>query len=141
MRIASAAYVFQLYVANVTVAIGPSMQPTLNDRGDILITEAITPRLGRLRKGDIVVATKPTNAHVSILKRIRAMPGDSVAVDGLRSMVVPDGHVWLQGDNGPQSTDSRHYGPVPMSLIRAKAWVRVWPPCEVTLLSSDTSQK
>ena len=35
-------------------------------------------------------------------------------------IVVPKGHVWLSGDNLSASIDSRHYGPVPLGLIRGK---------------------
>jgi hypothetical protein len=38
---------------------------------------------------------------------------------------VPKGHVWLQGDNAYNSTDSRHYGPVPYALIQGKVFYRV----------------
>ena len=41
------------------------------------------------------------------------------------SMQVPKGHVWLQGDNAYNSTDSRHYGPVPYALIQGKVFYRV----------------
>ena len=39
--------------------------------------------------------------------------------------VVPRGHVWLQGDNLPNSTDSRAYGPIPAGLIIARVIARV----------------
>ena len=35
-----------------------------------------------------------------------------------RTVRIPQGHVWLQGDNFSNSTDSRHYGPVPYALLR-----------------------
>lgn len=46
--------------------------------------------------------------------------------DGLQ---VPPGHVWLQGDNTLNSTDSRHYGPVPYALIKGRAILKVRHTC------------
>lgn len=38
---------------------------------------------------------------------------------------VPQGHVWLEGDNASNSTDSRAYGPVPLAMVRGKVLFKV----------------
>lgn len=47
---------------------------------------------------------------------------------------MPAGHVWLQGDNTLNSTDSRHYGPVPYALVNGKAFLKV---CDKVVLTSN----
>jgi signal peptidase I len=41
--------------------------------------------------------------------------------------VVPDGHLWVEGDNPRNSNDSRNYGPIPASLIVGRVLCRIWP--------------
>lgn len=101
------------------------MLPTFADRGDRLLCEHITPRLGTLARGDLVIAAKPTRPYSRrdvILKRVTAVAGDKV--DG---WTVPLGHVWLRGDNESQSVDSRDYGPVPVAIVHSVIVARVWP--------------
>lgn len=50
------------------------------------------------------------------------------------TVLVPRGHVWLEGDNVENSSDSRHYGPIPQGLIKSRAICRLWPPSEIRLL-------
>jgi signal peptidase I len=40
---------------------------------------------------------------------------------------IPDGYIWLEGDNALNSSDSRHYGPVPASLVVGRVVARIWP--------------
>ena len=40
---------------------------------------------------------------------------------------VPQHHVWLQGDNTRNSTDSREYGPLPMAMVIGRICYRMWP--------------
>ncbi|CAG8696413.1 1679_t:CDS:2, partial [Ambispora leptoticha] len=107
---------------------GPSMLPTFNEIGDVVAQEHISPRLGLLEIGDVVVCVSPTTPGRSVCKRILGMPGDYICVDpterNRRYLTVPRGHVWLQGDNMSNSTDSRSYGPVPYALIRGRVFAK-----------------
>lgn len=122
------------YICSPTLVYGPSMLPTLNLTGDVLLTEHITSRLGRLGLGDVVLVRSPENPRKTVTKRILGMEGDAVTFlvdpknsDRCHTLVVPKGHVWIQGDNMYASNDSRHFGPVPYGLIQGKVLCRVWP--------------
>jgi signal peptidase I len=45
--------------------------------------------------------------------------------------VVPEGTVWVMGDNRSNSEDSRWIGPVDQDLIVGRAFVTVWPPSRI----------
>lgn len=57
---------------------GSSMLPTLNLTGDVLLTEHISPLLGKVGPGDVVVVRSPENPRKKITKRILGMEGDLV---------------------------------------------------------------
>lgn len=41
--------------------------------------------------------------------------------------VVPEGHLWLMGDNRTNSLDSRYYGAIPTSSVIGRAFCTYWP--------------
>ena len=42
-------------------------------------------------------------------------------------LVIPDGHVYVMGDNRPESHDSRNLGPVAFDELVGRAFVVFWP--------------
>ncbi|XP_049277706.1 mitochondrial inner membrane protease subunit 1 [Anopheles funestus] len=48
-------------------------------------------------------------------------------------VTVPRGHLWIEGDNVQNSSDSRNYGPVPIGLVKSRAVCRLWPLSEFKL--------
>ncbi|KAJ3307633.1 hypothetical protein HDU76_004475 [Blyttiomyces sp. JEL0837] len=99
--------------------------------GDLVLLEFISWRWFRkLELGDVVVAISPLDPHRIVCKRVLGLPGDVVMVDPTEKndvIKIPPGHVWLQGDNMTNSTDSRAYGPVPMGLLRGKVFCKLFP--------------
>ncbi|XP_073221039.1 mitochondrial ATP-independent inner membrane protease subunit 1a isoform X2 [Cicer arietinum] len=118
------------YLCSPTHVYGPSMLPTLNIAGDVVLVEHLSPLLGNVGYGDLVLVRSPLNPNRNLTKRIVAMEGDTVTYfdplhsDSDRIAVVPKGHVWIQGDNVYASRDSRHFGPVPLGLIKGKVFFR-----------------
>eukprot|EP00514_Thraustochytrium_sp_LLF1b_P003205 CAMPEP_0184512354 /NCGR_PEP_ID=MMETSP0198_2-20121128/2832_1 /TAXON_ID=1112570 /ORGANISM="Thraustochytrium sp., Strain LLF1b" /LENGTH=136 /DNA_ID=CAMNT_0026902365 /DNA_START=84 /DNA_END=493 /DNA_ORIENTATION=+ len=125
-KFGSLLYVVNTYVFEVTMCVGPSMLPTFSTAGDIVLVERISPMADLIKNDDIVIAVSPTNPRQTVCKRVKGMAGDTVKLarryshSRERSQVVPDGCVWLEGDNPRNSTDSRSYGAVP-SAAAARA--------------------
>ncbi|XP_006818456.1 mitochondrial inner membrane protease subunit 1-like [Saccoglossus kowalevskii] len=135
------------YVADFVFCFGPSMQPTILSK-DVVFTEHLSTRFQWIQKGDIVIAKSPTNHEEFVCKRVIAMAGDEVCRDPTAWRksyeYVPLGHVWLEGDNTVNSTDSRKYGPVPYALLRGKVFFKIWPLNDLGFLKScpqDISKK
>ncbi len=104
---------------------GQSMADTLKDGRRLLVSRAYW-LLGDLKKGDIVVIRHEEEDEV-LIKRIVGMPGDRVdwveaPTDAPLSKEyrVPEGMLYVVGDNWPVSQDSREFGPIPRDEIIGK---------------------
>jgi signal peptidase I len=49
------------------------------------------------------------------------------ALIGVSKWVVPAGQIFLMGDHRSNSADSREFGPVDISRVIGRAWLRYWP--------------
>jgi mitochondrial inner membrane protease subunit 1 len=118
------------------------MLPTLHERGDVVVVDRVSHTLGLrpVRRGDIVIADNPltTGLRDRVCKRVVAVAGDVVTPRGWGArVVVPAGHVWVEGDNGCNSVDSRYYGPVASELLQGRVVARVWPPWGAAVLTGE----
>jgi len=77
------------------------------------------------------VATSPSNPTKSVCKRVTAIGGDTIVTSTAGEpptyAQIPQGYIWIEGDNKHQSYDSREYGPIPIQLVQGKAIMRIWP--------------
>ena len=133
---------------------GPSMIPTLQDGDRLIVVNATL--CGDYHAGDIVIARKQSFSGEPIVKRVIATEGQTVDidfdlgrvyVDGVElqedyindltyleegtefPLTVPEGAVFLMGDNRNHSNDSRddRLGPVDERMIIGKAVFVVFP--------------
>ena len=148
-----------LYIVFSVVRIdGDSMEPTLLDQDRVLVTKGYA----HPARGDIVAVTDPGRS-TGYVKRVVALPGDSVEyhgdvayVNGAPSDVAPDAiiaqdvplsdaftvperHLVLLGDNRPVSLDSRYTGPVPVPAVQGKVVAIILPPARFRLIDGQSA--
>lgn len=106
-------------------AAGSSMEPTIPTSGALLIVEKVTPwlrgwsffdKFTSYKRGSVVLLIGPCGNEL-VCKRIIGIPGDILLVERKQEgsghqqvnlpssdvVLVPPGHIWVQGDNGSRS--------------------------------------
>ncbi len=151
-------FAFYLLLNTLTARIrvyGYSMVPTFRG-GEWVLVNRLAYRFGRMpQRGDIVVFHPNNGSQEDYIKRVIGLPGDEILIQNgtifinnrpLRESYVterprysgywrvPEGHVFVLGDNRNHSTDSHTLGPVPMDRIIGRAVLIYWPPQRMRLL-------
>lgn len=147
--------VIYLFILQPNQVKGASMFPTLTEK-DYIFTSKITYKFRDMKRGDIVVFRSLSNPDIEFIKRIIGLAGDKVMVldgkvfvndieltenyipastplahngylkNGI-SIIVPENHIFVMGDNRDVSSDSRSFGPVPISNLIGQVFYRYFP--------------
>jgi signal peptidase I len=145
------------FVAQAFYIPSESMTPTLTENDRILVNK-LCYRVGAPKRHEVVVFRAPREAvepdadgeEKDFVKRIVGLPGDGVEIHGghvyingtedrepyghespqydLAPFTVPDGKLFVMGDNRNHSNDSHRWGALDKERLIGRAMVIFWPP-------------
>lgn len=139
---------------------GASMEDNFHD-GDYLLIDEISYRFDEPKRGDVIVFRYPENPSQFFIKRIIALPGETIEIKndqvtiynsetpggfllnedylsssqetiGNLSENLDNNEYYVLGDNRLQSSDSRRWGALEKRFITGKAFLRLWPFTRIT---------
>jgi signal peptidase I len=134
-----------------------SMQPTLHE-GELLVVSKLSYLFGEPHRGDVIVFHHNSQPPEDYIKRVIGLPGDTVTVQNGQvainqqvidepyiasppeyqgTWVVPDGMLFVLGDNRNRSSDSHVWGYVPVDEVVGRAVLIYWPLDRIRILSHD----
>ena len=144
------ALLIRTFIVELYIVDGPSMRPTLQHEERLVVNKFIY-KIRNPEKGEILIFKYPRDTSRDFIKRVIATGGDTIEIKEGRVYVndqmlkedyilektrteypkvtIPEGTVFVMGDNRNNSDDSRFadVGFVPLDLIKGKAVVVFWP--------------
>jgi len=142
------AILINLFLAQATRVYGSSMEPNLHT-DQRLVVEKVSYRFHDPQRGDVVVIRMPERGPELLIKRIIALPGETIEIRNGQVLIngnaidepyltqptrgsygpttISEGYVFVMGDNRGASNDSRVFGPVELEQVVGRAWVSYWP--------------
>ena len=159
----------RIFVAKPFIVSGTSMFPTF-DTWHYLIVDQITYRLKDPKRGDVIVFRYPRNPSRFFIKRIIALPGETIKLDGTSVLIKnkenPKGFLldesylseknkkvdhmsvtlgsteyFVMGDNRKASADSRFWGPLERDKMIGRAFIRLFPFKKLDLFPGAIAEK
>ncbi len=158
----------RLFIAQPFIVSGASMDPTF-DTGQYLIVDEVSYRFEKPKRGDIIIFRYPLDPSKFFIKRIVGLPGETVNIKSEAVVIVRAGaaasfqldepyvvnegngintevtlsqsEYFVMGDNRPESSDSRIWGPLPKENIIGRAIIRLLPLSQAEIFPGVSSQK
>ena len=136
------------FVFQNTQVQGESMMPNFVN-GEQVFVEKLSYLFSEPERGDVIIC-RYGDTSSPVIKRVIALPGETIRITGgkvfindqeldeshywsgtmfsdMSSVTVPEGNVFVMGDNRNASLDSRQEGPVPYYRIIGKAHFIIYP--------------
>ena len=155
----------RFFIAEPYIVNGASMSPTF-ESADYLIVDKVSYKLGEPERGDVVIFRFPGDTSKFFIKRIIALPHETVRVrkgevfitnsespEGFKieeeyiknhsfeslERSLSDDEYFVMGDNRSASSDSRSWGVLSRDLITGKAFIRLLPVTKAGLYPGEAN--
>lgn len=147
------AFIIRVFIMQPFLVQGASMEPTLTN-SEYLIVEKVAYKFRQPERGEIVVFRAPVNWTENYIKRVIALPGETIKIEDskifINNKVLEESYIessgvsfdnpdysleltlgedeyFVIGDNRNHSSDSRSWGPLPRQNIIGRAFIAIFP--------------
>lgn len=147
------AFIIRVFIMQPFLVQGASMEPTLAN-SEYLIVEKVAYKFRQPERGEIIVFRAPVNWTENYIKRVIALPGETIRIEDnkiyINNKVLEESYIdadgvsfdnpdysleltlgedeyFVIGDNRNHSSDSRSWGPLPRQNIIGRAFMAIFP--------------
>ncbi len=146
------AFIIRFYLVQPFYVEGQSMEPNFVN-GEYLLIDEISYHFRAPERGEVIVFKPPVNTYQNYIKRIVGLPKEKISFDkgitiinednpkgikleekylspqlttvGEETPVLKDSEFFVMGDNRPNSSDSRMFGPLARKNVIGRAWIYI----------------